>query len=288
MAPSTHRAYQQGVSAFEEFCDQFGLSKSLPVDENIIQNFVAYLSLQGKSFSTVRTYLAGLSSKHKLNGFSDPTGSFLVKKVMKGLSRDKKTKDSRFPITFQKLQELVNTLPLVCSDTYESTLFVAAFSLAFFGLLRISELLGQDSSFINGRPGIQVSDIQRLSNRLQINIVGSKTDQERIGEVICLEQVVSHPDLCPVLSTKQLLEKIPSHSGSLLIHNDGSKLTRYQFQAVLKKSVKFLGWNCKGFTSHSFRIGAATTAAMNGVSKEVLMKMGRWKSDAVKSYIRPI
>ena len=78
MAPSTHQAYQQGMSAFDEFCKKFGLSNSLPVDVNVVQHFVAYLSLQGKAYSTVRTYLAGLGSKHKLNGLPDPTGSFLV------------------------------------------------------------------------------------------------------------------------------------------------------------------------------------------------------------------
>ena len=101
MAPSTHRAYQQGISAFDEFCNKFNIANTLPIDERVIQHFVAYLSLQGKAFSTAKTYLAGLSSKHKLNGFPDPTDSFLVKKVMKGLSRSKKSKDSRYPVTFK-------------------------------------------------------------------------------------------------------------------------------------------------------------------------------------------
>lgn len=78
MAPSTHQAYQQGISAFEEFCKKFGFCNSMPVDENIVQHFVAHLSLRGKAYSTIRTYLAGLGSKHNLNGLPDPTGSFLV------------------------------------------------------------------------------------------------------------------------------------------------------------------------------------------------------------------
>ena len=67
---------------------------------------------------------------------------------------------------------------------------------------------------------------------------------------------------------------------------DGSDLTRYQFQAVLRKAADFLGWQSEKFASHSFRIGAATTAAMNGVPEETIMKKGRWKSGAVKSYFR--
>ena len=105
----------------------------------------------------------------------------------------------------------------------------------------MSELLSQDSSVFQGRPGIQVSDIKAMANKLKINITGSKTDQERIGEVIVLERVVRYPALCPVLSVRQLLNKIPSHSGSLFIHYDGSKLTRYQFHALLTKAAK-ISW----------------------------------------------
>ena len=109
----------------------------------------------------------------------------------------------------------------------------------------MSELLSQDSSVFQGRPGIQVSDIKAMANKLQINITGSKTDQERIGEVIVMERVVRYPALCPVLSVRKLLNKIPSHSGSLFIHYDGSKLTRYQFHAVLTKAAKISGMEFK-------------------------------------------
>ena len=152
----------------------------------------------------------------------------------------------------------------------------------------MNELLGQDGSVFQVRPGIQVSDIKAMANKLQINITGSKTDQERIGEVIVLERVVRYPALCPVLSVRQLLNKIHLalvlYSSIMMVQN----LPAINFMQCLKRLQNFLGWNSKGFTSHSFRIGAATTAIMNGVPKEVLMLMGRWKSNAVNSYIRPI
>ena len=40
------------------------------------------------------------------------------------------------------------------------------------------------------------------------------------------------------------------------------------------------------FSSHSFRIGAATVAARNGVPDHLIQTMGRWSSNAYQLYIR--
>ena len=40
------------------------------------------------------------------------------------------------------------------------------------------------------------------------------------------------------------------------------------------------------FSSHSFRIGAATVAGRNGIPDLLIQELGRWKSNAFQSYIR--
>ena len=63
-------------------------------------------------------------------------------------------------------------------------------------------------------------------------------------------------------------------------------MTRYQFTAMLKKALEFAGIPCQLYTSHSFRIGSASTATMLGLQEEYIKHLGRWKSNAVRAYIR--
>jgi hypothetical protein len=63
-------------------------------------------------------------------------------------------------------------------------------------------------------------------------------------------------------------------------------ITRYQFSAVLRKVLISDGIQSDNFKSHSFRIGTASEASVNGISDSKIMELGRWKSQAVKNYLR--
>ena len=66
----------------------------------------------------------------------------------------------------------------------------------------------------------------------------------------------------------------------LFCHFDGRPLSRYQFTGVLKKTLHHFDIDYSKFKSHSFRIGAATTAAAMGCSVEDIKTTGRWRSNA--------
>ena len=67
---------------------------------------------------------------------------------------------------------------------------------------------------------------------------------------------------------------------------NSQKITRFQFLAILRSAMKFIGLSLDDNNTHSFRIGAATTAAMLGKNDNEIKSMGRWKSDSFKKYIR--
>ena len=74
--------------------------------------------------------------------------------------------------------------------------------------------------------------------------------------------------------------------GPLFCHKDYSPLTRSQLVNNLRKVLTQAGVDASNFTGHSFRIGAATAAAANGVEDSLIQTLGRWKSDSYKRYIR--
>ena len=112
----------------------------MPVPVQDIVRYIAHLSHAKTSASTVATYISGLSHIHKLNGFDDPTKSFFVSKILEGFKRKNPgSNDLRMPISFALLKQLINSPPRVCKSSYEASMFVSAFSLACFAMLRVGE-----------------------------------------------------------------------------------------------------------------------------------------------------
>ena len=133
------------------------------------------------------------------------------------------------------------------------------------------------------RPGLQLHDI--VCNKLMsIHLKVSKTDQMAKGTFIHIEP--TNDGYCPIAAMKAFLELRSKTSGPLFIHKNGRIMNRVQFQSVLNKCTSYLGWETSKFTTHSFRIGAATSAALKGVPDETIMLKGRWTSSAMHKYIR--
>ena len=242
------------------------------------------MSLQGQASSTIRSYISGISFKCKVLNIFDPTQNFVVKKMFTGLSRLDKRHDLRMPVTLSILNKIIPSLPSVCSSNYESILFSAVFTIAFFGFFRVGELVQNTRSDVGH--ALQTSNVKILTsiNALEIRIPISKTDQLGRGATIVLP--ATNQVVCPVQAVKAYLQLRPNFLGSFFRHLSGSPLTRYQFVAVLKSVLQAVGVDSTLYSSHSFRIGAATSASLAGISDEKIAQLGRWKSDSFKTYIR--
>ena len=77
-------------------------------------------------------------------------------------------------------------------------------------------------------------------------------------------------------------EMIPFFPGPTLVH-----LQEFVIQTIHRLLLQ-AGIPTRGFSGHSLRKGAAVTAAANGMSRDEIKLLGRWKSDAVDVYINEL
>ena len=67
---------------------------------------------------------------------------------------------------------------------------------------------------------------------------------------------------------------------------DGQFLTRQRFVDAVREALERAGVDQTKYCGHSFRIGAATTAAARGVEDAMIKTLGRWESVAYLQYIK--
>ncbi|XP_075052443.1 uncharacterized protein LOC142139068 isoform X2 [Mixophyes fleayi] len=283
LAQSTRRAYQSAWSQWEAFLQSRAPSTSGQAEE--ILEFMWERYNTGVKKAAMASALAGISFMAKLHSKVDPTRGFIISKAMKGWARTRPSvPDSRRPITVPLLRQLIMSLAEVTSSSYESTLFSTAFSMAFHGAFRISELVAK--SRVSLGTALLGKYTLVASTQVSIKIARSKTDQFSRGHWVTLSPC-NDTSICPVAWCNKFSGIRPKDSEAWLAHMDGSPLSKFQFNAIFKSAVIKVGLDPKFYGTHSFRIGAATAAAMGGASVPDIKLLGRWKSDNYKRYIRP-
>ena len=179
MASNSWKTYKTAVEAFIQFRLIYKFGNIWPASVDEIAIFIAFLSYKGLAATTVTTYISVLDHAHKIK-YTDNT-SFIVYKMLEGLRRKSPSKlDVRTPISFHLLNRLIHSLSRVCNSQYEARLFSSAFSIAYFAMLRVSELAVKSSSDESG-PALNYENVRLTKingeNELHIKIYSSKTDQ---------------------------------------------------------------------------------------------------------------
>ncbi|CAJ0965331.1 unnamed protein product [Ranitomeya imitator] len=201
--------------------------------------------------AVARNRLCGLTFHFKLRGWEDVTKkNFSVRQALKG---------------WNKSSEYRQSTKVVCSSVFESVLFSAAFGIAIFGAMRVSELV---APWVNKAGGLQ-QNVSFCYGCIRIRIRRSKTDQ--LGNGLWLPLFPITGPVCPITLFSEYLAIRPI-SQSFFALFDGAPLTRFQFLALLRRILEILNIPPEEYRTHSFRIGAATEAARAGLLDDVIMK----------------
>ena len=293
-ATSPKQTYATGIKRFISFCLEKGIvtpcSPLLPATEITLLYFVGHLS-QSVSYATVKTYLASVSYLHVIFQVPFNMGTMqLLEKCLKGLKclKGEKTRDRR-PITFKELACLHCALRPQFTDSIDSVMLWAAFTLAFFGFLRCSEFTCNspfDPEYHLSRTGIIFYPNILNAEHFDVIIKRSKTDPFRRGCRLTIGSSLN--EFCPVRAMKIYFLQTPSipESRPLFQFESGAPLTRATLTSHLRSLLQQQGLDETLYASHSFRIGAATAAGSAGLPTWLIKTIGRWSSDCYERYIR--
>ena len=291
MAASTKQTYSAGEKRFIAFVKLYRPHEGkhlLPASEETLVQFSAYLAKTIKHTS-IKNYLAAVRHFHIRNGFPlDCQKMSRLQLVLRGIKRSQgDEKRVRLPITIHHLKLFHMMLAIPVTTHFDSIMFWAAITLAFFGFLRLGELTC--NSKFNSDSHLMPEDVV-FSNNLQpttamsIRIKESKTDPFRVGHTISIGG--THTPLCPVLAMKQYLAIRQPKSGPLFVNSAGKPLTKQALTLETRKLLSQAGFNASNFAGHSYRIGAATTAATAKLPSWLIKTLGRWSSDCYERYIQ--
>ena len=294
LANSTHRTYRAGVNRYISFCAAYHIADPFPVNEAMLCYFVVMLARDGLAPATIKTYLAAVRHAQIERGFPDMREASSLPRlqlVQRGVRRERAERGppplGRLPITPAILGRMRRVL-LPRPETYEAALTWAAATTCFFGFFRAGEITVP--SVTEFYPAVHLSwgdvstDAGSPPSKVRVFLKRSKTDQFGRGVAVWLGE--TGDELSPVAAVTAYVAHRGASLGAFFRFEDGSPLTKQCFVRLIREALVRAGIPTQGYSGHSFRIGAATTAAEAGLEDSVIQALGRWTSGAFLRYIR--
>ena len=251
---------------------------------------------------TINSYLAGIAKFHTLEGFEEPKlKTPLIKQVIKGkqnkeaISKRATNQQGRLAMTVEVMSLLLGKIRKWQEKSNKKRLVWAVATMAFFGGVRIHEILARHESFFDPDFTLLGEDIKmttwnnqsRLVNILEVTIKAPKENKK--GQNIVIDIFETDNELCPIYAFEQWKNgtKQWDKEGPAFRDEDGTPLTGKKFNSYLKILLQDdIDYKKGKITSHSFRSGLATMAGSNGMSISEIKAAGRWNSRAYEHYMK--
>ncbi|KAJ7610653.1 DNA breaking-rejoining enzyme [Mycena polygramma] len=291
----THGTYAAGLLRFNHFCDLHNIPESerMPASEALLSIFISSYGAGHVAAGTVSTWLSGLQLWHSIN-FAPWHGAALLARTKKGVSKLAPASSRRLPrdpVTFNHMTALRESLDL--SNTQDSAIWAAACT-AFRDCARIGEILVDSAGKFNPARNVtrgcpktrgSASNGHRF---LRFKVPWTKT-QRALGDWLTSTETFDDVDVYTAMEHHLVVNSSVPDSAPLFAYATASgwaHLTRSDFMARCNSI-----WHAAGMgalNGHGFRIGGTTHLLLHGVDPWIVMKQGRWTSDAFLLYWRNV
>ena len=289
LAVNTQKSYATYRRSYLRFCQLAGY-RPVPVTSDQVCQYIAYLS-DRLSFSSIKKYLGIIRVLHLEVGMVDPAvfEMYDVKLILLAVKK----------VLGDKVVRMKPVDPLLLSLMYDKLDFHncddcvvwAIILLGFFGLLRISNILGVSGELFSASKFLTRDDITWVPEGIVISLKWAKNNQfkSRIVEV-AIPRLDDHC-LCPVTALARAFHHTPnvkvSEPAFQRYAKDG-KLVPVSYDWFKTRFLGLLdkcGVDRKGFGTHSLRRGGASWALKCGLSADVIRLLGDWSSNAYMCYL---
>ena len=302
----TKLAYYKVWRKFNQFVVRLDQMPKLWEDRTCLYctHFICEKQLQS---STVRTYVSAIKSVLRNDGYEWDDGKMLLNTLIKSCKIKNDRVKTRLPIQRGLLEMVLFEIRRKYSEQlYIEALYIAAFLLAYYGLMRVGEI-------VEGKHSLKAKDVHKArigttKKRICLILHSSKThdtsmlpqkikiygcnsieiiDQEKTHSLSIKDKKKQH--FCPVewvLKYIDMRSKLKDDNEQFFKFIDGSNLKPQHMRLILRSTLKSFELNPSLYDTHSFRIGRATDLFKGGENLERIKQLGRWKSNAVYKYLR--
>ena len=265
--------------------------------ERRVALFCAYLVDRGNKSTTIKSYVSAIKCILKLTDKYVWNDSLLLLNSLTKTCRLINDKlYQRLPIKKGLLELLLFELERIFKDSeYNEILFKAIFVMAYYGLMRVSEIASEGNSVTDH--AVKACNVFVATNKEKILLLlySSKTHgAESPPQKIKITSSENYSGETVHFCRFKIFERYRQLRGTtcqsfnedFFIFKHKTKLTQTAIRKVLNLALCNLGLNPKNYGFHSMRAGRATDMINLGYPIEVIKHIGRWKSNAVYRYIK--
>ena len=280
IAARTRTAYRKKHKLYKQFCTKLRFKR---YSQRSMCMFVTHLA-DFMKYSYILQHVSAI--KHYRKRFRKEQKMRYLRQVMHGIKRsigEMTTRPKRLPITPKKLRSIKQKIQNSTHSDHERKMLWCACLFAYYGFMRVSEYTSPKRW--DHDPQSRVLLMKQVvygKNNIHIHLKKSKTDPTQRGTDITIAR--NNTKLCPLRALKKYIKARGTEKGPIFQFENKSFLTPQLFNKFIKSVLPARSHGV--YSSHSFRIGAASTAAAKNYPDYMIKQLGRWTSDCYMSYIK--
>ena len=250
--------------------------------------FCGYLIDIGNKSTTVKSYVSAIKAVLRSDGYVWNDQKVLLGSLIQACRKHNDELICRLPIQRNLLEVILFELQRVFNNQiYLQVLYQAIFSMAYYGMMRIGEL-------VHGPHTAKATNVHigKNKNKILIVLYTSKTHgKESLPQKIKISETGSQSNncFCPFRIVRQyaaLRGDYEDPDEEFFVYKNSIQIPPDSVRKTLRDCLEVLNLNPKLYNTHSFRAGRSVDMQISGKSVDEIRSAGRWRSNAVYRYLK--